>query len=376
MSGRPRGEAHSGTMEGPAELLSPRRLAYGMKISMYLSSSKYWWAYLGIQSNPSILSRSDPGGRAIFFDNLDILPPIDVASDRRTKYFYILWDGLSDRREIDKAKLLLGPASDLTVLVVGPFSEASCKGCSIQALYPEGPLCFGASSLPLDLRTRIILWSAKMKTLLMPLKNLLESKRTAFPVTKLLCAKRKIVFCGSYGTIPRVVEELCDRHDVEPRVFDGYEFYLNEPNPSLEKYGAYLRSNSLFLACLYDRSEINATFFLSAVSLLGREYFIEKMRSEGHDLFLNRYGSGINLNVYTTPFYSQHLFIDFGSVVGKGNYPRIADLRYFKKKTVAFDLTGEIDELLALARSGTLERHFEREWELKSPEIQRSMEMC
>ena len=29
------------------------------KISMYLGSSKYWWAYLGIKSNPSIVPLLD-----------------------------------------------------------------------------------------------------------------------------------------------------------------------------------------------------------------------------------------------------------------------------------------------------------------------------
>jgi hypothetical protein len=341
-----------------------------MKISMYLGASKYWWAYLGLQSNPLLLSElKDQLGCAVFFDDPGLLPPVDATFDGQTKYFYIFCDALNDTRHSDNAQYPLGPGRDLTVLVVGPYPDESPEGCRMQSLYPEGPLSFHASSLRFDRRTWQIVLGAKIKTILMPMKNMLQSKRTAWPVTKLLFAKRKIVFCGSYGTIPMVLKQLCDRHAIDPRIFEEYPFYINEPNPSLGRYRTVLRSNGLYLAREYDRSAINATFFLSAISLLGREYFLEKIRSTGQDIFLNRYGSGINLNVYTTPFYSQHLFIDFGSVVGKGNYPRIADLRYFKKKDIVIDLTGEIDELLALARDGAIEQHFEREWERKSPEI-------
>ena len=45
------------------------------KISMYLGSSKYWWAYLGIKSNPSIVPLLDDGfDRAVFFDDISLLP--------------------------------------------------------------------------------------------------------------------------------------------------------------------------------------------------------------------------------------------------------------------------------------------------------------
>jgi hypothetical protein len=88
---------------------------------------------------------------------------------------------------------------------------------------------------------------------------------------------------------------------------------------------------------------------------------------------VNGYSTGRNINVYTTPFYSQHVFIDFGSIVGTGNYPRLVDLRYFKKEVVEVGLGGKIEKLVTLARTGKLEEHFEREWDLKSPEIQRSM---
>lgn len=346
------------------------------KISMYLGPSKYWWAYLGIKSNPSIVPLLDDGfDRAVFFDDISLLPPgHDGPSLHNIKYFYILWDGLRDGRFIENASLLLGRDADLTVLVVGDVSRMSQVNYKFQGLYREGELSFNGSPFRFDLRTASILLGAKLKTVLMPLKNILQSEGRIFQSIKLLFGKKQVVFCGSLGTSPLLMKMFCERHSIDFSLFAKYEFYCNDPNPSLENYRRYLRNDGLFLADLYDRSQINAAFFLSVIHLLGREYFIEKTRSAGVDVFVNGYTAGHNINVYTTPFYSQHLFIDFGSIVGTGNYPRLADLKYFKKTFVKIELGDALDGLLVLARSGSLDTHFDREWELKAPQILRLME--
>jgi SAM-dependent methyltransferase len=243
-----------------------------------------------------------------------------------------------------------------------------------QSLYWEGGLSFNGYPFRFDLRTAAILLGAKIKTVLMPLKNIFQSDGRIFQSIKLLLGKKQVVFCGSLGTSPLLMEMFCERHSIDFSLFDNYEFYCNDPNPSLEKYRRYLRNDGLFLADLYDRSLINSAFFLSVVHLLGREYFIEKIRSAGVDIFVNGYTAGRNINVYTTPFYSQHLYIDFGSIVGAGNYPRLADLEYFKKTFVKIELGDALDDLLGLARSGSLDTHFDREWESKAPQILRLME--
>ena len=345
------------------------------KISMYLGSSKYWWAYLGIKSNPSIVPLLNDGfDRAVFFDDISLLPPgHDGPSLHSTKFFYILWDGLRDGRLIEKASLSLGRDADLTALIVGDVSRMSQVKYKFQNLYREGELGFNLSPLRFDLRTAAILLGAKAKTVWIPLKNIFQSKGRFFQSIKLLLGKKQVVFCGSFGTSPLLTEMFCERHSIDFSLFEQYGFYCNDPNPSLDNYRGYLRRDGLFLADLYDRSEINADFFLSAAHLLGREYFIEKIRSAGLGIFVNGYSSGSNINVYTTPFYSQHVFIDFGSIVGTGNYPRLADLKYFKKNFVKIRLGNNLDELLALARAGTLEKHFEQEWELKYPQILQAM---
>jgi hypothetical protein len=346
------------------------------KISMYLGPSKYWWAYLGIKSNPSIVPLLDDGfDRAVFFDDISLLPPgHDGSSLHNIKYFYILWDGLRDGRLIENASLSLGRNADLTVLVVGDVSRMSQVEYKFQSLYREGELSFNGPPFRFDSRTAAILLGAKIKTVSMPLKNIFQSDGRILQSIKLLLGKKQVVFCGSFGTSPLLMEMFCERHSIDPSLFAKYEFYCNNPNPSLENYRRYLRNDGLFLADLYDRAQINAAFFLSLVHLLGREYFIEKIRSAGVDIFVNGYTAGRNINVYTTPFYSQHLFIDFGSIVGTGNYPRLVDLKYFKKTFVKIELGGALDELLVLARSGSLDSHFDQEWELKAPQILRLME--
>jgi hypothetical protein len=348
-----------------------------MKISMYLGRSKYWWTYLAIKSNPSILSMMTDGGfdRAIFFDDLDMIQRIETSTTKRhIKHFYIFWDGIGDETEIEKAKLLLGRGSDLTTLVVGDFSKVSQEKYKVQSLYAHSSLDFSASPPQFDIRTKAILLGTKLKIIAMPLKNILNNKGDTRKAIRLLFGRKKIVFCGSYGTIPKVFEQLCERRSINFRLFEQYHFYCNNPTPSFKSYRQYLRSDGLFLSDLYDRSKIDATFFSSAVHLLGREYFIEKIRSVGLDIFANGYNTGININVYTTPFYSQHVFIDFGSVVGTGNYPRLADLKYFKKNVVEIGMNErDIEELMVLARTGSLDRHFDNLWELNAPQIFRSM---
>jgi hypothetical protein len=351
----------------------PSRTSHA-KISMYLGSSKYWWAYLGIKSNSSILPLiEDRFDRVVFFDDLTHVQPGSADAKRVSRYFLIAWDGVSDERWIDDAQLSLGNDADLTVLVVGDSSQVSPGKYRIQNLYPEGALKFTVSPLRFDLRTAALIVDRKFKCLLMPLKNLAQSRGRVLQTIDLLLGRKRVVFCGSYGTNPGVVESLCRRHAVDFSLFEQYDFYCRDPNPSLETYRTCLRNDGQFLADLYDRVGIHANFFLSMVHLLGREYFVEKIRASGLASFINGYATGANINVYTTPFYAQHVFLDFGSVVGTGNYPRLADLQYFRKTFVEIALTGDLNDLLALARSGTMERRFEQEWELKFPQILQSM---
>jgi hypothetical protein len=341
------------------------------KISMYLGQSKSWWAYLGIKCNSSIVPLIEGRfSRAIFFDDPAHMPP-HTAGARRDKYFFIAWDGVSDQRWIEGIQLSLGSDADLTVLVVGDSSPAFCDKYNIQPLYPEGALKFTISPLRFEVRTAAILLGSSVKSLLMPLKNLAHNKGGLLQSIDLLLGGKKVVFCGAYGTDPVIVRSLCVRHSIESSLFEAYDFYSRDANPSLQTYQKYLRNDGLYLADLYDRLLTPAKFFLSMVHLLGREYFVEKIRASGLASFINGYATGTNINVYTTPFYAHHVFVDFGSVVGTGNYPRLADLQYFRKRFVQIELTGEIEEILTLARAGKIEEYFEREWELKSPHIRR-----
>jgi hypothetical protein len=347
-----------------------------MKISMYLGTSKDWWAYLAMRSNPAILKVAEGFDRSIVFDDPRLLPGrAHISGRRRTKYFFIFWDGLRDAAEIERVRLVLAPNADLTALVVGETSCLSQVDLPVQGLYPEGPMQFDVAPLRFDLRASALLVAARVKSLLMPLKNSVQSKGRRRETAGLLFGRPRIVFCGSYGITPQSIAHLCARGSVDKRVFDGYPYFCDQLNRSFDDYRQCLRSNGLFLAELYDQSAIEANFLRSALHLLGREYFIERLRSVNAGAFIHAYSGGININVYTTPWYRQHLFLDFGSTAGPGNYPRLADLQYFRKKFVAIDLTGEADELAAVARSGQLGERFAAEWDRKAEQFLRGSAM-
>src|SRR5450631_658012 len=87
-------------------MLNRPRSRSRVKISMYLGSSKYWWAYLGLRCNPALLSQIDPRfDRAVFFDEAGLLPVLDAPVGKQSvKYFYLFWDGIGDPGEIDKIR--------------------------------------------------------------------------------------------------------------------------------------------------------------------------------------------------------------------------------------------------------------------------------
>ncbi len=309
---------------------------------------------------------------AVFFDDPSKISLGKIGSSRM-KYFYIFWDGIGKDKAIEEAQLLIGSDADLTVLVVGDFAREACKEHEVQSLYPEGDFSFLISPLDFDFSTRVLLLRAQIRGVMVPLKNILVNNKRIAEVIKLLAGKRQIVFCGSFGTSPQLIEMLCDRNAIDFSILKRYKCYQGGPGSSPDSYEQYLRRNGWLLANLYDSSEIDEAFFLSMMHLLAREYFIEKIRFTGLKIFANNFASDPYIDVYTTPFYGQHIFIDFGSVVGTGNYPRLADLRYFRKNVLEIRLNRELTSLLTAARKGTLDVFFDKEWDLNAPHILNAM---
>jgi SAM-dependent methyltransferase len=344
------------------------------QIAIFVGKTKEWHAYLGIKSNPEI-PLDGMFQRAIFFDDPKVIAPLAQGSGaEKNQYFYIFWNGLYDEAEMEQAEALLGADADLTGLVVGYLPPHAKERYKVQEFFAEGPFRFSVEGLRFDSSTAKLMLQSRLKTLLMPAKNILQEKVEKSEQINLLLGKKRIVFCGSYGTVPMVIRTACERYSTDFHLFDAYEYYCNDPAPSLETYKKYVRKNGLFLAGLYGRSDINDLFFQYTMHLLGREYFIERIRAAGLELFAHAYATGININVYTTPFYQQHVFIDFGSAVGAGNYPRLADLTYFKKKFIPVALGEHSEEILAMARAGSLDDYFERRWELYEPGLRRAMQ--
>jgi hypothetical protein len=340
-------------------------------LQFHLGASKYWWAYLGVKSNPAILALAADFDRAVLFDETAELPAISAGlAGQRVQYFQIFWDGASDPRLFRASQRILGEAP-LHALVVG--EDSGLRSGEATSLYPEGPLRFDAGPLHFDRRTASELRKARLKTWTMPAKNILQNRSAWRDQVDLLAGPRRVVFCGSYGTIPEVTRSLCERHNVPFELFSEYPFYLHEQSPSFATYSRYLADDAAFLADLYTRAQINAAFLLSAVHLLGREYFVEKIRAAQFPFYVNGYATGVNVNVYTTPWYSQHVFPDFGSAVGTGNYPRLADLQYFRKQFVPIPLNDQPEVTLAATLNGTLGQHFDTLWNAVQPRLQAAL---
>jgi hypothetical protein len=331
-------------------------------ISLYLRPSQIWWAYLGLRSNPAITRLMETAAQAILFDDPARLPQDRAAS---TRYFLVCWDGLIDQRPIEDARRALPRDADLTVLVVGDFSSVTNEHTRILPLYPAGELRFREHPR-FDLTSTAAILLARLRGLALPLKNLMQSGSRS-QTLRLLFGPRQIVFCGSIGMTPPLIDMLCRRYSIDPALLAGHRFFSAEQ--SLQDGAASLAVDGPFLADLYDRGQIGRLFFLSAIHLLGREYFVARIRHAGLPLYVNRFAEGSYIDVYSTPFYKQHLFLDFGSVVGSGNYPRIADLTWFGKAFVRIEFEDSLDRLLPLAPSASLEPLFEAEWNRKSPAL-------
>lgn len=343
---------------------------------MYLGPSKYWWAYLGLKSNPALHAMLRTGvDQAIFFDDPARLPSTTLAAcNQGTHFFYLLWDAIADPVALSRTTDLIGDRSPITLIVVGDPSDVLSTGFDVQKLYADGKLIFNVSPLPFDARTRAILIGSNVRTLLMPLKNVLQKGIRLRDGMNLLFGRSRLVFCGSYGIAPETLRQLCERHSVDRSHFDDYAFPAHDPAASIESYRATLSSNGSLLALLYRTAVIDAKFLSSAIHLLGREYFLRRIDSAGLPLFENGYAGGTNINVYTTPFYAQHVFPDFGSAVGTGNYPRQADLQYFKKRFILIELIGDLEQLMLAAEAGALDTHFEERWHEYEPAIRRSLQ--
>jgi hypothetical protein len=342
------------------------------KISMYLRAPQIWWAYLALRSNPSIGRLIESCDRLIVFDDPARVPANAVDANGPVQYLMVFWDGLTDEAPCEAASSALR-TGDLRFFVVGDYSAVAKSQLDVQGLYADGPFDFTTNTAHFDPRTIALLLAVRLKALLIPLKNILQRSSNTSREIRLLLGKKQVVFCGSVGITARLISMFCRRYSVDPALFEGHQFFSHDPEASLEMYRAYLHDAALMLADLNDRQKINAHFFISCMQLLGRGYFIERIRDAGLPLYVNGFANGSFVDVYSTPFYSQHVFLDFGSVVGIGNYPRLADLRYFEKTTVEITLSKELDPLLAAARIGSLETLFEQEWNLKAPGLLKRM---
>jgi hypothetical protein len=341
------------------------------RISMYLGSSKFWWAYLGLLSNPALREamRGD-FDRAVLFDDVErLVEAIDAQENSQDHFFFVFWDGLQNAEPLREARDILAIGTQLSAVYVGTNHLSSETACDVWSLYPDGPLTFAEGNLNLDERTSQLIRWLKIKHLLIPVKNFAGHFHNFTAQLALVFGPRRVVFCGTYGTPSIILASLCERYGVSEQLLDTYPKHTNGDKIGDLATSVYIERCGLFLASLMDTGQIESYFFSACMQLLGRAYLLACIEKSGIPHYIHGYTEGVNVNVYTTPFYRQHLFVDFGSVVGSGNYPRLADLRYFKKHYISVCIAREKPNILELAREGRLKEYFEREWKVLEERI-------
>ena len=338
---------------------------------MHLGFSKYWWAYLALRSNPTLLISLEPASEVVLFDNVAHLAgrnPADYGP--RFCVLCILWDGVADAPTVRLLQRWAAQGVRTGLLTVGLPVVSDYGGLRASSLYCEGPQDFTAGHPRFHARTLARIAASKGRNLLMPLKNLRQPAGGFLAAIALLRGRCRVVFCGSYGLNPKVLHELCKRHHVAPSNFEDYPFLTGaEDSSDPGTYAAHLCRGGQFLARHLDNQTIPEAFFFSALHLLGRQFHLRQIELAHLPAFVNGYDTGANVNLYTTPWYRQHVFVDFGSAVGPGNYPRLADLRYYKKCTVEIEAVPRTAAARTAARDGMLDTLFLHQWQTHAPRL-------
>ena len=342
-----------------------------MSISLHLRGSKLWWAFLALRSNLDLASDLQSHAAVVLFDEASAFPRLQAQRPVRTEYCFVLWDGYITDADLASLRTRLLAGNTLQLLCVGDPGRVQPGPFSVRSFFAAGPLQFHAP-VPLDLRSRLQLALARLKALTMPLKNLRQQSSDWRAGIALLFGKKQLVFCGSHGLNPKVLYQLSERHNVDPSLLRDVEDDSQAAELPHELHEDLLRRNGLRLAELFREGKIEEIFFTSAVHLLFRDFVLRRVRAAGLPLYSNAYASGRNINVYTTPFYRQHAFLDFGSVVGDGNYPRRADLLYYRKQMVVFALQASSDGLWQAAADGRLPAFFDELWKEEFREVEKA----
>ena len=342
--------------------------SHPMSLHMNLGGSKAWWAFLALRSNPALAAHLNAAETAVLFDSATDLARLQRQRSTRTLYAYVLWDGYTTQADLDVLEGTLSASNSLEVLCVGDPNRLQACRYPVWSLFVPGELRFDAPLLfGSDSRRQLAI--ARLKALSMPFKNLRQQGSATRAGVDLLFGKKRLVFCGSHGLNPKVLYQLSQRHGVNPESLRDFEDDTYTQDVSLEVYASSLNRQGLRLGELYGSGQVDDIFFTSAMHLLFRDYILRRIRAEGLPLYSNGYASGRNINVYTTPFYRQHAFLDFGSVVGDGNYPRRADLLYYRKQVVAVALDAGVQEYMRAAQERRLFARFEAHWEWNRPQI-------
>lgn len=340
------------------------------RVHLLFKTPQVWWAYLAVISNSAILAGTENCADLVCYDHEQDPREAQVASASTTKYVRIFWDGITNCGELEEcfAKSPAGRAT--SVFTIGINHCAGPASAGVQPLYAQGELHFLPASVRFAAASLLRVQLARWKSLAVPVKNFLRRTGSKTEALQLFAGKSRVVFCGSFGLHPKVVSMLATRYGVaSPEVLERQWCSERHAESKDEYLQAYLQDLS-FLAQLHDAQDVSELFFVACVRLLDREYLIRHLEWTGVPTYTSQFGSSY-IDVYSTPFYRQHLFLDFGSTVGTGNYPRSVDLAYYAKTVLAIVLSADAAELLQGIRLQTHEPQMALRWQELSLKVSR-----
>ncbi|MFC6644865.1 hypothetical protein ACFQBQ_04520 [Granulicella cerasi] len=336
------------------------------QVSLLLRSPRLWWAYLALISNAPLMESLRCYDQVVCFDHPHQLSAEQLATTQRTKFLLIFWDGISDDQQLAEFTGSFPRTLDVDCVLVGDNGATSPHRFATHNLYAEGTFSFCPKSLRLDAPTRKQLRQTHMKSWLVPVKNVLKRSGSLSEALSLLFGARRVVFCGGYGLDKGVLGMFADRYRSKTSVLMTRCWSTGIQHESREAYVAHYGDDLLALQQAYASGEITAPCLAACVRLLDREYCIRHLQHTKVPFFVNQFGQKY-IDVYTTPFYKQHIFLDFGSTVGNGNYPRRADLSYYGKTMIEVPL---MDSAEAISQSIVDGSHTSRLHELWAPLLQ------
>lgn len=341
----------------------------GPEVVLLLSGPQLWWAYLAVLSNPLVRTFAECD-RIVCTDSVETLEQRLKQNSARTKHILIFWDGIQPCSQLPPGLPELCRKHSVTALVVG--ADQCAQFVDVHPLYAEGLYHFDPAAIRFDAESTGRIRKAKLRNRLTPVRNILKRSGSLKEALQLAFGKRQLVFCGGYGLTPKLIDMLGRRYGTAPEPMHSHTWSTQHQPASPQEFAQHFHQDLALLHSSFQQGQLPPDFFVAAVRLLDRGYFIQQIRFAKLPLYTNQFSDHF-IDVYSTPFYRQHIFLEFGSTISAANYPRLADLSYFQKQTLRVDLPHQANAIAQSIGSGAHQAQLQQKWTALAQQIAQVM---